>query len=251
MRHLDDAFLDNLADSVSHALADNGESVLVHAGHADDGADVGVLPLDGRAPADLLFGTVAPAHWAVLGVAARGRAGSLDRPGDETTGIELVVLVARDGRIVGRLRQGDRVTTEPPATGVTLDCLQRALGLPTAPPEAPPTHLVAAMWLDQVVRAAGRRRAALRWDALDLSRLSIGLDWGEMRRMAVEGGWPERNVSREEAAWLDDGAFARWVLSSLPPVPHLVAEMRRVLRPSDVRRCLQVLRRLGVDAAAA
>jgi hypothetical protein len=53
-----------------------------------------------------------------------------------------------------------------------------------------------------------------------------------------------------DAAWLDDGAFARWVLSTVPPVPRLLAEIRRALRPSDVRRCLGALRRLGVDLAA-
>ncbi len=239
MRHLDDAFLDALADSVSRALADNGEGVLVHVSCSATGADVGVLPLDGRPPADLLLGTVAPPHWAVLGAAVGGRALSLDRPGDRATRAEVVVLVARDGRVVSRLRHGDRVITEPPASGLTLDCLQRALGLPTAPPAVPPSHLLASMWLEQVVR--GGKIGELR---------PVELDWGELRKRAVEGGWPERGVAPEDAAWFDDGAFARWVLSSVPPVPFLLAEVRQVLHPSDARRCLRILRQLGVDTAA-
>lgn len=239
MRHLDDAFLDDLADSVSRALADNGDGVLVHVSCSDTGVDVGFLPLEGRAPADLLVGTVAPPHWAVLGTAVPGRAWSLDRPGEGATRVEAVVLVARDGRVVSRVRQGDRVLTEPPGSGVTLDCLQRAFGLPTAPPEVPPTHLLASMWLQHVVRGGG------------VGELQpVDWDWGELRQIAVKGGWPERGVTPEDAAWFDDGAFARWVLSSVPPVPFLVAQAKRVLRPSDARRCLRVLRRLGVETAA-
>lgn len=113
---VDAAFLDDLADSLARAIADNGGRFLVYVVVGPDGPDVGTLPLDGLAPADVLLGAVAPADWAALGVATTGPA-------------DVVVLVGRDGRVVGRARQGDRAGTEPPAYGVTLDCLQRALGL--------------------------------------------------------------------------------------------------------------------------
>ncbi len=114
---LDERFLDDLADSLDRAIADNGGGVLVYVVSRPDGPDVGILPLDGLAPADVLLGAVAPAEWAVLGVATAGMAG-------------VVVLVSRDGQVVRRVRQGDQVMSEAPAGDVTVDCLQRALGLP-------------------------------------------------------------------------------------------------------------------------
>ena len=114
---LDERFLDDLADSLDRAIADNGGEVLVYVVARPDGPDVGILPLDGLAPADVLLGAVAPAEWAVLGVATAGMAG-------------VVVLVSRAGQVVRRVRQGDQVMSEAPAGDVTVDCLQRALGLP-------------------------------------------------------------------------------------------------------------------------
>ena len=172
------AFLGDLADSLGRAVADNGGGALVHVVPSAGGPDVGILPLDGLAPTDVLLGAVAPADWAVLGVATLGWARPLDRRrAAPRSRAVVVVLAARDGRVVGRLRQGDRVLTEPPAWGITLDCLQRALGLPTAPPE--PTT-----------------------------------DWARLRQMVIAGGWPEAGLTPEEAAWLDDGAFSRWVTAT-------------------------------------
>ena len=172
---LDAAFLDCLADSLGRAIADNGGGVLVHVVAHPDGPDVGILPLEGRAPADVLLGAVAPAEWAVLGVATTGWARALDRPSRRVRA-EVVVLVVRDGRVVGRVRQGDQLITEPPAYGVTLDCLQRALGLPAAPPA------------------------------------DSGIDWARLRQLVVSGGAPVLGLTPEEAAWLDDGSFSRWVI---------------------------------------
>ena len=138
---LDTAFLNDLAESLGRAIADNGGGVLVHVVARPDGPDVGILPLDGLAPTDVLLGAVAPADWAILGVATTGWARQLGRRHGRVRA-EVVVLVARDGRVVGRVRQGDQVITEAPAYGVTLDCLQRALGLPTPPPAEPSTGRV-------------------------------------------------------------------------------------------------------------
>lgn len=171
---LDAAFLDFLAGSLAGAIADNGGGVLVHVAPRPDGPDIAVLPLDGLAPAEVLLGFVAPPDWAVLGVATTGWARMLDQPSRRTRA-EIVVLVVRDGRVVGRVRHGDQLITEPPACGITLDCLQRALGLPTpAPAEA-------------------------------------GADWARLRELAVAGHRPELGVSPEDAAWFDDGSFSRWV----------------------------------------
>lgn len=171
---IETASLEALADSLGRAIADNGGGVLVHVVARQAGPDVGILPLDGAAPADVLLGAEAPAEWAVLGVATTGWARRLGRRGGRVRA-EVVVLVARDGRVVGRVRQGDQVITEPPASGVTLDCLQRALGLPTPPPA------------------------------------EAGVDWAGLRRRAAAGDLPALGLTPEEAAWFDDGSFSRWV----------------------------------------
>lgn len=172
---LDAAFLGDLAESLGRAIADNGGGVLVHVVARPDGPDVGILPLDGLTPVDVLLGAVAPADWAVLGVATTGWAGQLGRRSGRVPA-EVVVLVVRDGRVVGRVRRGDQVITEPPACGLTLDCLRRALGLDTPPP-------------------AERT-----------------VDWAGLRELVVAGGWPALGLTPEEAAWLDDGSFSRWVM---------------------------------------
>lgn len=186
---LDAGFLDHLADSLGRAIADNGGGVLVHVVARPHGPDVGILPLDGLAPADVLLGAVAPANWAVLGVATTGWA----RPLGRRTGrvrAEVVVLVARDGRVVGRVHQGDQVITEPPAPCVTLDCLQRALGLPTPPPA------------------------------------DLAVNWAGLRELAIAGGCPALGVTPEEASWLDDGSFSRWVVTQGQPWPEPVKPER-------------------------
>lgn len=184
---LDDARLSHLADSLGRAIADNGGGVLVHVTVHRKGPDIGILPLDGLAPADVLLGTYAPKDWAVLGVATQGWARPLDGPGDRVRA-EVVVLVARDGRVVSRVRYGDQVIEEPPALGVTLDCLLRALGLPTAPAD------------------------------------ETRVDWGQLRQLVATGGWPALGLTAEEAAWFDDGSFSRWVMSSQRPLPYAVTK---------------------------
>lgn len=192
---LDDAFLGHLADSLGRAIADNGGDVLVHVIARPDGPDIGILPLDDLPPAEVLLGTVAPPAWAVLGVATQGRVQPIGWGRPPGVRAEVVVLVARDGRIVSRVRQGDRVITEPPAYGATLDCLQRALGLPTAPPGEP------------------------------------SLDWARLRGQVIRGGWPELGLTPEEVEWLDDGAFARWVTAQGFPGHYLDRLGRCQYRP--------------------
>lgn len=179
---LDTAFLEALAESLARAIADNGGGVIVHVVARPDGPDVAVLPLNGLAPADVLLGAAAPPEWSVLGVASGGWATHLDRPRRRVRAV-VVTLVVRDGRVVGRVQYGDRVITEPPASGLTLDCLQRALGLPTAPPDDP------------------------------------SVDWAGLRQLAIGGGWPALGLTPEEAEWLDAGAFARRVSADGTPPP--------------------------------
>lgn len=246
---LDPAFLAYLADSLRRAIADNPGGVLVHVATAPGGPDIGILPLDGQAPAEVLRCAVAPDHWVVLGVATGGKAWPLDGSARRDSGrAEVVVLVARDGRVVGRVSHGNRVFTEPPASGLVLDCLQRALALPTAPPDVPPAHLLAVIWLERVLGGESLARADEVLSGFE--GLGSSLDWGRLRQLVARGAWPELGLTPEDADWFDDGAFCRWVVSRYRPLPFLLAQVQRTLDPAGARRCVRLLRRLGVEAAA-
>lgn len=250
-----DTFLRDLADSLGRAIADNGGGFLVHVAESEAGPDVGVLPLDGVAPAEFLLGTRAPDHWSVLGTAVRAQARPLSGRG-AATAADVVVLVPRRGPVVGRLRQGDRVITEPPRSGVTLDCLRRALTLPTPPPETPVIALLAITWLERVLAAGPRRR--LTWPEVQAlhpawsmsEELERAFEWGRMRNLVIEGKWPEASVTAEEAEWFDVGSFSRWVLGQHPPLAVLVDQLPRVVGRSTAHRCVGALQRWGIQAAA-
>ena len=153
-------FLGRWADSLCTAVDDRPGASLLRVALTEDGLEVGVADLDGP-PAEVLLGSEAPAEWVALGVAAGGWAHPLD-DGQVGRGrrrrMRSVVIVHRSGEVVSRLRVGDdEVLREPPAHGLTLDGLQRALGLPTAPPLQSTGALCALMWLEEVIVAAEDR----------------------------------------------------------------------------------------------
>jgi hypothetical protein len=226
------AFLCLLAESLAESLAAGADAALVHVVYRGAGPDVGILPLDGGAPAEYLLGTVAPAEWSALGVATRGRAGPLSGPGPSSTA-EVVVLVPRVGEVVGRMRHAGRMIDAPPAYGLTVDCIQRALGLPTAPPLVPPVHAV--------------RDAAKPDEALAVLKAGGFLTWERLRQLAVEGHLQELTLAPEDAAWFDEGSFSRWVLGGRPPLPVLLAEVAAQVGFAEARGCAGVLQDMGID----
>jgi hypothetical protein len=240
------AFLCLLAEGLVSSLAGGGDPVLVHVIAGEEGPEVGILPLDGAAPAELLLGTVAPAEWSALGCATRGRAGPLTGHGPSSTA-EVVVLVPREGEVVGRMRHGGQVHTDAPEYGLTLDCIQRALGLPTAPPQVPGTHWLATVWLEAVLLPADPGETA--------ARFATGMDgqslrWDRIRELVASGRWPDPAVAPEDAAWFDEGSFSRWVLAGRPPLPSLLREVAAVVGFAEARRCAGVLTDMGLDVSA-
>ena len=239
------AFLCLLAESLLMSLAEGGDPALIHVIQQPNGGDVGLLPLDGAAPAELLLGTVAPAEWSALGVATRGRARPLDGHGPPSTA-EVVVLVPRAGEVIGRMRHGGQVSPEAPAYGLTLDCLQRALGLPAAPPQVPAVHLLATAWLEAVLRTGG--------DSSTIEMMEPGMEWGSLswarlRQLAIEDRWPYSTLTPEEAAWFDEGSFSRWVLDGRPPLSALLAEVAATVGFAEARHCAGVLADMGLDVS--
>ncbi len=278
-------FLGRLADELCTPNphrddADGG--LLIRVVPTDDGADVGFLDLEGEPPADVLLGMVAPDDWVALGVAARGWARPLDTEcGTAGRGrrrrSSTVVLVHRSGEVVSRLRVGAEVHREAPAYGLTLDGLQRALALPTAPPLVTTGVLFATMWLEDVVVAARDGRRALPWAEARALHPAVRMlaasgeepgagadypvaagkalervgDWEHLRWQAVEGRWSAPPLTPVDAAWCDAGAFSRWVMAGHLGLDDLVAEVKRAAGAGVSRRCAAVLHRLGVLSCAA
>lgn len=147
-------------------------------------------------------------------------------------------------------------------TGRVDDALRRALGLATAPPPASTAPLWAAQWLDAIVvdavgpapsRRTRRRRplAALLGahpavTAFDLDPAQLGVaslvaagerlaslrSWAGLRQACADGRWYDPEVPPDVARWLDDGAFARWVLGAFPDLGQLRATLGDLLAPS-------------------
>ncbi|MEA2716154.1 MAG: hypothetical protein QOI99_471 [Actinomycetota bacterium] len=267
-------FLGHVADTLSSLPDDGRGAMLVHVAPADDGLTVGFLDLDGQAPAEALLGTVAPEEWVALGVAAPGWAYPLDRTPAaavrQRRRTSSVVIVHRSGEVVCRLRVGGELLHDPPEYGLTLDCLQRALGLPTAPPLTSTGDLFARLWLHNVVRAAEERAGSLTWAQARALHPAVQLlageepvegaddpvaagramarvfDWENLRWQAVEGLWQAACLTPTDAAWCDTGAFSRWVMDRRPGIDILLADVRRTAGSGIARRCTSVLHHLGV-----
>lgn len=239
------AFLCLLAESLISSLAGGGDACLVHVIAGEEGPDVGFLPLEGAAPAELLLGAVAPAEWSALGVATRGRAGPLDGHGPSSTA-EVVALVPREGEIVGRMRHGGRIHTEAPEYGLTVDCIQRALGLPAAPAQVPSVEWLATVWLEAVLVSPDPGET--------LARFDTGMDWGSLgweriRELVASGQWPDPSVAPEDAAWFDEGSFSRWVLAGRPSLPSLLRHVAAAVGFAEARHCAGVLADMGLDVS--
>lgn len=266
-------FLGQLADSLSTSTESVAGGRLIHVTSTAGGQAVGILDLEGAAPAEFLLGTVAPDEWQALGVACTGWAHPLDpQPGESRKSRRMVgaTIVHRSGAVVSRMRVGSEVVTEPPAYGLTLDGLQRALNLPTAPPLVPTGDLFARMWLADVAVAARDHSGGLTWaqarrlhpavvmlgeeEAMGASgdlvpaaaAVARVFDWERLRWLSVEGRWWGSVLTPAEAAWCDAGAFSRWVLDGVPTVDALLDRVKAAAGPGIGRRCTAALRRLGV-----
>jgi len=232
-----------------------------------------LLPLDPvvDSPLASLIGLVAPDDWWALGMVATGTARHLDRPGRPPTDVLVVLLVDRSGRTVslvplldGTGRYESLGVADGPE-GVLLDLCRRAFGLPTPPPDQPPMTWWAQLWLDALLRdVAAEPRRCWTWPALvarhpfhdllhpadgaegadrfarAIEGVVAGYDWERLRRAAPAG------PDREMAAWMDEGCFARWTLSTNPEVPDLLAALQSLLPPETVGPVSSVLDRWGV-----
>jgi hypothetical protein len=260
---------DLLADVVrlvdaSFADAVPEEHLAFHATVEDGEVALGVRPIPiGVHPFSELAGLVAPPSWEVFGLRVHGTGHRLDdgtrRPTTSTFAVD------RAGAERSVLHDGDRrVEPGDGAVGTLPDLCRRVLGLPTPPPPARTHLLFAVAWLDRLLEAWSdplrRRRimssfaaaAALHPAVADgeeppddpfvLSRLAAAhaeaWPWARLRREPDALAPPGGGLPGSVAAWMDDGAFARWVLGAYPDLGALVVDTLSLLGPvvaDDVR----------------
>jgi hypothetical protein len=222
------------------------------------------LPLDGAHPLEVLMGFRAPLHWRLLGVSCTGRArhlragGELQRPRPEGDAVTVTLLVDRDGDAACVVRNGDEVTPMPGRPeGTVADACRRALALPTAPPPRSTLGLWTLAWLDRVVEEASRAGATARlatWAqvaelhaavgpltgafsgvsgpaalAASAQALAEAWTWARLRDDPGVVEVPGQPPSPQVAAWMDDGMWARWLLSRLPGRDDLLAAVHALL----------------------
>ena len=284
-----DASLHLLADHLVEGLvAGDLAPSLLHVSVGDaEGFDLGLAPLDGRHPSELLIGTTAPPDWHAIGVATGGWAyhvsdrGSTDR---RRSRVHVVTLVSRTGELAHRteVQDPDAVGLPIPAvdeelpTGEQVDLLRLALGLPTDPPPCDTGVYWAILWLSDLLgtdpalvrswRAVAERhpgisvlRQTADGDSLlgpepDLvmvaSQLARGLTWRRLRQLLARGGYEIDELTADDGEWFDDGAFARFVLNRCPPLPMLRRQLSAHLDEEITDRVLATLDRLGIPDAA-
>jgi hypothetical protein len=166
------------------------------------------------------------------------------------------------------------MTDLPPSEGRLLDCLRRCFGLPTPPAPVSPARLQIIVWLVAALEQAEGARRPLSWSEVCRLHPLARLLAAELDRPASEvaditdavtriGGsaysWEDIRLqaSRREsflddiihpdlAGWMDDGMFARWVLSDLPSADELFAVLRPRLTPSAARRMAHAVHAAGV-----
>jgi hypothetical protein len=233
----------------------------------DDCQAVGVIAT-GRLRATDTAGDTAPALQSEDSpAAALLAAASAADDSSEPARIAIACLVARDGSTGWRMRLPGGVETDhPPSEGRLLDCLRRCFGLPTMPAPASPAVLQASAWLADVLEAGRQSGRALTWSEVSrlhpLARLVAGeagadcsellpvltrvagaaWSWADLRHQVQDFDGLGGLIDPELAAWMDDGMFARWVLSALPSPDDVLAAARPHLVPSAARRLAHAIR---------
>lgn len=274
-----DASLHLLADHLVDAVAGGEISpCLLHVGGpAGDGFDLGVLPLEGRHPTELLLGCTAPPEWHAVGLATSGWAYHVaDRndPGRRRHRVHVVTFVSRTGEHAHRMASDDpdlrgKLAGSGAPEGEQVDLLRRSLGLPTAPPPVDASAYWTVQWLTDLLSSEPTatieevldRHPAMRLlhhgvrgDDHDVEDVIAAfhrvLTWSRLRALAGDGRFDVPELAPSEAAWLDDGAFSRFVLNRCPSLLVLRTRVGRHLAPEVTAAVEELLERLEVPRTA-
>lgn len=262
-----------LLDSLGDRVADRGRPAWVQI-HDDPagGQEFDLIVADDME----VVGWHAPPECQALAVVATGTVERAD-PGLEppvpipvgrTPGARLSCVAARDGETGWALRLPDgTVLDRAPEGGRLLDCLRRAVGLPTAPPPSSPGPFQSALWLSAIIDEGALRDRQLSWRevirlhpvasaieegggpqiaARDLPELvraaSHAWTWSRLRLDAVIYGWAKAVIPCDVAEWMDDGMFCRWLLAELPGNEELIKRIRPYVAPATARRIAHAVR---------
>ena len=229
----------------------------------DDDVELAWMPLLDPDPTESLVGVRAPEHWSAFAVCSPGQAGLQAPPGPKPTPVRVVHLVTRDGREASDVRpvtdDGRLPAITEPGTGWVADVCRRVLSLPTPPPATTTAELLAVLWLDAILTMIiegdlddpppdwHRCRSQLGPLAATGPLSTLGAEvarecpWPIVRRLATRS--PMVGLSRQAAAWLDDGSFARLVLGSFAPVDEMRRDAAELLTPATAAELEGVLRR--------
>ena len=212
------------------------------------GVNVHVKPLDGH-PAQVLAGFTAPPEWFAIGVAVTGWShedGRRERA-------RITSLLCRDGSEVGslRVRGGELRIMREHSVGVVSDTLRRVLGMPTPPPDVSINEWMAQCWLEIVLRKAkrGKRAPKLTWRAAAALHPAIDTVGAEAEdlpevapALAAQMRWERfrqlHAADDPDAAWMDEGMFARAMVHGRPPISVLLQRASRRLTP-DARSTVE------------
>ncbi len=261
--------LPRLVAAIDDALAEKADhpAMLVRVTTDASGGEVALVPLEpGAHPVDALLGFTAPAAWVAVGVVATGTARSLDTAPTASRRVRIVHLVDRGGReasLLHDLEEGTVLPCPSPADGHIADLCRRMLGLPTAAP--PPSVLPwwTTLWLDRIL-AESLADPTTRWTwprlavlhpAVDPDALPIDpeelAEGAVLRAASVSWETVRREVASGELAdWMDDGMFARWILSEHLAPDQLAAELTAALDPGAVVAVLDTLAALDTFGVA-
>ncbi|MCY4663266.1 MAG: hypothetical protein OXC00_01225 [Acidimicrobiaceae bacterium] len=184
-----------------------------------------------------------------VAVAASTRCETLGPDGHRRSGVLAWSLDRLDNSwTLFREQPGDGAENLSAVTGILLDAGRRALGRLTPACPSPPVWFPDGVFLHRLSRLVDRRggrgsRRPLSWDSLSLlyplngsgeplpswltrcvrQRFHESNTWASLRRRVVDQ--PDSapailpGLTPEVADWLDDGSFARWVLSRLSDAP--------------------------------
>jgi hypothetical protein len=273
-----------LLEAAGDEVAERGCPIWVRVLDPPDGDREKAFALALSDEPDGLLGWVATPDCQAVGLVATGRlralpgapAGAID-PGRDR--LRLACLVTRHGEVVTKMALPDGTGNglsnyDAPSEGRMLDSLRRCFELRTPPPPVGPGRLQAVAWLVAILEHGTAASRQLSWS--DVSRLhpvalALGTDlggsdagllsgllrlaasawsWEDLRRQAERDACLADVIDPKLARWMDEGMFARWILSELPSPDELLARVRPYLAPSAARRLVHAVHASGQTEAA-
>lgn len=183
--------------------------------------EVAIRSLDGEHPFDALLGFVAPDDWEVFGVIAPGWGTYYAGPKKgERRRMRAIHVVSRQGEEASLLHftgEAATVADDGRVPGRVADCIRRSMNVPTAPE---PDSSLLALWCDRILQRLAARNhpsfagAPVQVDEIDELAGERPSSWADERWAVIQAGG-NANIDGALASWMDDGMYARFVLTGL------------------------------------